>query len=127
MVKEEKQQLLQKIFWDYRQTGKELLDVVSGTSKEGLISREKIFVRMLERLGWHDILEIVGIEGVKDLLTPSLLAGIRQAELRERYEFIRSILSGAPLSFTGWGDEYYQRIKHTLFSHRWYRAQQTLL
>jgi hypothetical protein len=124
---EEKQQLLRSIFWDYHLTGKELLDVVTGVAQEGLIARENILLRMLERLGWHDIVEIVGVKSLKELLTPALIIRIRQSELRIRYEFIRSVLSGATLSFTGWGDEYYQGIKHTLFSHRWYSTQQTLL
>ncbi len=127
MSKEEQLQLLRTIFWDYNPPETDLLEVVTGFSKEGLIPRENIFVRMLERLGWHEILEIIDVQTVKELLTPSVISRIRQPELRERYEFIRSVLSGSPLSFTGWGDEYYQRIKHTLFSDRWYRTQQTVL
>ena len=127
MSKEEQLQLLRTIFWDYNPPETDLLEVVTGFSKEGLIPRENIFVRMLERLGLHEILEIIDVQTVKELLTPSVISRIRQPELRERYEFIRSVLSGSPLSFTGWGDEYYQRIKHTLFSDRWYRTQQTVL
>ncbi len=127
MSKEEQLQLLRTIFWDYNPPETDLLEVVTGFSKEGLIPRENIFVRMLERLGWHEILEIIDVQTVKELLTPSVISRIRQPELRERYEFIRSVLSGSPLSFIGWGDEYYQRIKHTLFSDRWYRTQQTVL
>ncbi len=127
MSKEEQLQLLRTTFWDYNPPETDLLEVVTGFSKEGLIPRENIFVRMLERLGWHEILEIIDVQTVKELLTPSVISRIRQPELRERYEFIRSVLSGSPLSFAGWGDEYYQRIKHTLFSDRWYRTQQTVL
>lgn len=100
----------------------EIIDLVGK-----IIKANKIFVRMLERLGWHDILTIVGVETVKALLSKEIISTIRQPELRERYEFIRSILFGETVSFTGWGDEYYQKIKHTLFSDRWYRSQQTLL
>lgn len=127
MSKEEQLQLLRTTFWDYNPPETDLLEVVTGFSIEGLIPRENIFVRMLERLGLHEILEIIDVQTVKELLTPSVISRIRQPELRERYEFIRSVLSGSPLSFTGWGDEYYQRIKHTLFSDRWYRTQQTVL
>ncbi|MFZ1976582.1 MAG: hypothetical protein WAV76_01390, partial [Bacteroidota bacterium] len=70
---------------------------------------------------------ILGIEKVKLLLKKETIANIRQKELRERYEFIRKILFGEAVSFTGWGDEYYQKIKHTLFSNRWYRSKQALL
>jgi hypothetical protein len=82
-----------------------------------------IIVRMLERLSWYDLLEILGPENLKQILIPEIIDKLHSKELRAKYEFIRKILSGEDLSFTGWGDAYYQRIKHTLFSNRWYRTQ----
>ena len=105
----------------------EMIYSLTGEQSHSAVSREKIFTRMLERLGWHTILDILGVEAVQSLLTSNVIAGLRHAEQRERYEFIRKILSGEAVSFTGWGDEYYQKIKHTLFSDRWYRSQQALL
>ncbi len=127
MTENEKYSLLKKIFWDATLSGKELLEILSGRKTNVLIDREMIFIRMIERLGWHEILNILGIDEVKRLLTKETISRLHQSELRERYEFIRSILSGEAVSFTGWGDEYYQKIKHTLFSDRWYRAQPTIL
>ena len=117
---------LKKIFWDYNISDETLFNILAGEQHHAVVTREKIFSRMLERLGWHEILGVVGIEQVKLLLTKEVIQTLRQAELRERYEFIRKILCGETVSFTGWGDEYYQQIKHTLFSNRWYRSQQAL-
>jgi hypothetical protein len=83
--------------------------------------------RMFERLNWHELMDILGVDRIKKLLTKESISRIRFPELRERYEFIRKILSREPVSFTGWGDAYHQRIKHTLFSDRWYRSKPTLL
>jgi hypothetical protein len=127
MTLREKQDTLRKIFWDAEISGDVLYSVLTGEQSHSAVSREKIFTRMLERLGWHTILDILGVEAVQSLLTSNVIAGLRHAEQRERYEFIRKILSGEAVSFTGWGDEYYQKIKHTLFSDRWYRSQQALL
>jgi len=127
MTQEEKYRTLKKIFWDYEISGELLYNILIKSEPSITLSPEKIFTRMLERLGWHVILDILGVEKVKALLTKEIIRKIRQSELRERYEFIRKILFGETVSFTGWGDEYYQKIKHTLFSHRWYSAQQTLL
>jgi hypothetical protein len=127
MTQEEKYRLLKQIFWDYDVSGELLFQILTAQNTHTVLSREKIFLRMLERLGWHSILDIAGIDGVQSLLTTEIIHRIRPAELRERYETIRKILLGETVSFTGWGDEYYQQIKHTLFSDRWYRSQQALL
>jgi hypothetical protein len=127
MTAEEKHNTLKKIFWDYELQGEELYSILISSKDKEYLSQEKIILRMLERLGWHTILDLLGIEKTRLLLTKNIISKVHQRELRERYEFIRAVLSGEPVSFTGWGDEYYQKIKHTLFSYRWYRTQQALL
>ncbi len=127
MTTEEKQNTLKKIFWDYSFSGHELYSIHEKKKDTESITQEKIFIRMLERLGWHAVLDILGVEKVKLLLKKETIANIRQKELRERYEFIQKILFEETVFFTGWGDEYYQRIKHTLFSNRWYCSKQALL
>ena len=124
-----KEKLLKSLYWDYEVDASRLVDIISGNipDTDSQFSRERIFVRMLERLNWLDIISILSKEQIAVLLTPAAVSSIRFNDLRERYEFIRKVLSGETVSFTGWGDEYYQKIKHTLLSNRWYRAQQTLL
>jgi hypothetical protein len=126
MTIQQRQEILKKIYWDANISGELLYAIAIGQVTNAVITQKQIFLRMIERLGWHNILEILGIDNVKRLLTKETVAGLRNTEMRERYEFIRSILFGEVVSFTGWGDEYYQKIKHTLFSNRWYRSQQTL-
>ncbi len=95
--------------------------------KHAAITREKVFIRMLERLSWYKILTVIEVNDIKKILSNKLISSLRHKELREKYEFIRKVLQEETLSFTGWGDEYYQKIKHTLFSNRWYRTEQALL
>lgn len=116
---EKKEELLKKIFWELNVSGKELYQILTG-EREGFISlnREKIFIRMLERLGWYEIIDIIGIEKTKQMFSRETISKLRHSDLKEKYEFIRKVLSGETISFTGWGDQYYQEIKHTLFSHR---------
>jgi hypothetical protein len=128
MTLEEKTKALKKIFWDYN-TEKLPLDTAANGNLGSLGEYEfnLIFNRMLERLSWYELLDIVGVESLKRYLTKERIAKLRFAEMRDKYEFIRKILSGEPVSLAGWGDEYYQKIKHTLFSHRWYSTKQALL
>jgi len=124
---EQKQSALKKIFWDYNYSGEELYTVLTGERKDITITPQRIFLRMLERLSWYEITGISGLENVKILLTKETISALRIPEQKEKFEFIRKVLHGEPVSFTGWGDEYYQKIKHTLFPDRWNRTKQALL
>ena len=52
MTTEEKHNALKKIFWDSSLSGLELHSILKEEKYSEFISRDKIFVRMLERLGW---------------------------------------------------------------------------
>ena len=117
----EKYQKLKNIFWDYNVERLPLNKIVENDLKS-IDDYELKFIlnRMFERLSWYDLLEILGVSTIKYYLTQETISKIRFVELREKYEYLRKVLSGEPISFTGWGDEYYSKIKHTLFSNRWY-------
>ncbi len=128
MTYEEKYKKLKGIFWDY-DTEKLPLDKII-IRQYGFIDNyvfNLILSRMLERLNWYDLLDILSLQNVREFLTKETIDRLHFAELRDKYEFIRKVLSGENISFTGWGDEYYKKIKHTLFSNRWYSTKQTLL
>lgn len=114
---------LRGIIWDYDVDPDELFEVITGKrEKSGPFDAERIFVRMLERLSWYELIELLGLEFIKNHLSEDVIRKIRFKALRGRYETIRKVLSGDPLSFSGWDPEYREKIKYTLLSNRWYRA-----
>ncbi|MBC8184820.1 hypothetical protein H8E88_27315 [candidate division KSB1 bacterium] len=120
--------ILKPILWDYRIDPSEFYQVALGKKEHvGLFNSERALLRMLERLGWYELLELFGVDILKERLTTDLISKIRIKELRHKYEFARKILQGEPVSFSGWGCDYRQRIKHTLLSNRWYRTDSALL
>lgn len=117
------QTALRGIIWDYDVDPDELFEVIIGKrEKSGPFDAERIFVRMLERLSWYELIELLGLEFIKNHLSKDVIRKIRFKALRGRYETIRKVLSGDPLSFSGWDHEYREKIKYTLLSNRWYRA-----
>jgi hypothetical protein len=117
------QTALRGIIWDYDVDPDELFEVITGKrEKSGPFDAERIFVRMLERLSWYELIELLGLEFIKNHLSEDIIRKIRFKALRGRYETIRKVLSGDPLSFSGWDPEYREKIKYTLLSNRWYRA-----
>jgi hypothetical protein len=114
--------------WDYDVDPWKLYEVITGKiDKAGPFTREMVFLRMMERLSWYDCIHLLGIEFLRKELEPSLIKKIRFKALREKYEFARKVLQGKTVPSSGWSAENRERIKHSLLSDRWYRAEQALL
>ena len=115
---------LKPLFWDYVVNPAEAYEVLVGRRRQaGPFDRERLLIRLLERLSWYDLLAVLGPEGVKSALTPKIIQKLRFPYLKERYEFIRRILHAEPVSFTGWSPENRERIGAAFLSHRRYGAQ----
>ncbi len=115
--------ILTLILWDYNISPEQVLNVIEGRQTTcGHWDFEAIFIRMLERLSWYDLLHVLGSERIKENLTTEIILRIHNLGQRKRYERIRKILSGKAVSFTSWGAQFSEEIKDTLFSNRWYNA-----
>ncbi len=123
MTYEEKKKLLKTIFWDY-DTSSLPLDKIINKEYNSVDEYEfrMVFNRMLERLNWYDLLDLMGVDLLKVHLTNDAISGLRSKELKDKYERIRRILFEEPLSLSGWDAEYIKRIRYTLLSNRWYAA-----
>lgn len=120
---EEKYNTLKKIFWDYNIDLLPLNKIVN--MQFDVIDKyefDLIINRMLERLGWYDLLAILGVDLLKKILSSGSINRLRSNELKDRYERIRRILFKEPLPLSGWDSEYIKRIKTTLLSNRWYAS-----
>jgi hypothetical protein len=119
--------IMKLIIWDYDINPYALYEIVTGKKERvGQFDKERIFVRMIERLSWYDLLNILGAQFIKEYLTRDIIKKIHYKDMQERYEFVRKILQGEAVSFSGWGHEYRERIKSTLLSNRWYSDKQIL-
>lgn len=124
MKEEEIRTILQAILWDYRIDPLDFYELALGRKKRiGWFSRDRALIRMLERLSWYDLIQLFSLNELKDILKPELIAQLRFPELRRRYELARKVLRGELVSFSGWSPESRENTRHSLLSHRWYRAQ----
>ncbi len=123
MFDEKKRNALLNIFWDYNTDLLPLEKIIKRDLKSIDDYEFKLILnRMLERLNWYELLDILGIDLIKQLLTPEIIGKLRNEGLKERYETIRRILFKEPLPVSGWDPEYRKRVKTTLLSNRWYRT-----
>ena len=125
---QDKHDILAGISWDYTVSEKDLLDVINGKKeKAGPFTSEKLLVRCLERVSWHRIVALWGIENILKLYTPKLLMQIHSKELRKRYDTVFRLLRKEPLPASSWGSEYHKNLQHTFLSDRRYGSEPRIL
>jgi len=123
MNREEVNQILKGVVWDYDIDPYELyLVTIDQKPSFGFFTKENILLRFLERLTWYELQSLYDKEYFKKNITAALLNRLKNKQIRQKYEFILKILRGEAVSFSGWDTENRKRIKSTLLSNRWYGA-----
>jgi hypothetical protein len=123
LSREEKLKLMSSLNWDYNITHEDMLAVVEGKAeKVGPFDKTFLFVRSLERLPWHCVIGLWGVEAAKELYTEKAAARLWPKSLRRTFDFAFAVLRKEPVSPTEWGSPRSRELQNTLFSHRWYRA-----
>jgi hypothetical protein len=125
---EEKLHLMGNLNWDYLDTHEDMLAVIEGRlESSGAFNRDKLFVRSLERIPWHYVTALWGVETIKKMYTPEIARRIWPKERRYHFDFALAVLRREPLPPARWGDEHYKQMWRPIFSNRWYSAQPGLL
>ena len=116
---DEKLNLMSSLNWDYLDTHEDMLAVIEGCiESSGAFTRDRLFIRSLERLPWHYITALWGIETIKELYTPDIANRIWPKERRRHFDFALAVLRREPLPTTGWGAPCYKSKRHRFFSDR---------
>ena len=104
----EKIELMHSLNWDSLDNCEEMLAVVEGkrTNSEAF-TRDRLFVRSLERLPWHYVTALWGIDAIKELYTPENASRIWPKERRQHFDFALAVLRKEALPPTRWGAEYF--------------------
>ena len=125
---DEKIKLMSSLNWDHLDTPEDMLAVIEGRREtSGAFTRDKLFVRSMERLTWYYFLALWGVETVIELYTPEIANRIWPKDLRERYDFAIALLRREPLPSARWGDEHYKQMRRPVFFDRWYSAKPGVL
>ena len=123
VTSDEKYKTLKRIFWDYHVERLPLDRIIAGEFESiDAYDLNLVLNRMFERLTWYELLDVLGVEGIKRMLTEERIVRLRNEDLKGRYERIRRILHHETVPVSGWDPEYRKRIQSTLLSDRWYRA-----
>jgi hypothetical protein len=119
LSKDEKLNLMQNLNWDYDVSHEDMLAVIeSRLEKAGPFTRDRLFARSLERIPWHYIVMLWGVETIKELYTENIARHVWPRSRRKHFDFAVAILRREPISVAGWGTEYYSTMRNRFFSNR---------
>jgi len=125
---EEKLGLMRSLNWDYLDTHEDMLSVIEGRIEtSGAFTRDRLFVRSLERLPWHYVTALWGVELIKELYTEEIAKRIWPKSRRYHFDFALAVLRREPLPPSRWGSEHYKKMWRPVFSNRWYSTKQSIL
>ena len=121
---DEKIKLMSALNWDCLDKHEDMLAVVEGRMKSsGAFTRDKLFVRSLERLPWHYITALWGVEAIKELYTNEIALRIWPKERRQYFDYAITVLRREPIPPARWGDECYKSMWRPFLSDRWYSVK----
>ena len=116
---EEKIELMRSLNWDTLDKCEDMLAVIEGQiDRSEAFTRDRLFVRSLERLPWHYVTALWGVDAIKELYTPDNANRIWPKERRRHFDFAFAVLRKEPLPITRWGTEYFKSKRHRFFSDR---------
>ena len=109
LTNDEKLGLMSNLNWDYLDKHEDMLAVIEGRMEtSGAFTRDKLFVRSLERLPWHYVTALWGIETIKELYTPEIAKRIWPKDRRYHFDFALAVLRREPLPPARWGGNHYR-------------------
>ena len=129
MTLEKRYQILETLNWDMDVSKEELQQLILGKIQEaGGLTREMLFLRSLERVAWHNLVQLWnGADECCKLYTETVRRGLRNNEFRKKYDFIFGLLRGKSVQVPEWGSEYCENLRCTFLSDRWNRTEQRVL
>jgi len=125
---EEKIRFMSNLNWDYLDKYEDMLAVLEGRlESSGAFTRDRLFVRSLERIPWHYVTALWGVETIKKLYTPEIARRIWPKSRRYHFDFALAVLRREPLPASRWGAEYFKSERFEFFSNRGNSPKQGIL
>jgi hypothetical protein len=116
-------EILERIMWDYDIDPSDIYDFIIGKrNKLYHFTKEMIFIRILERLSWYEILSLFPLPILNKMIAKSTIKKLRSNSLREKYEYARRILHQESLPPSRWYYKDHKQHEYPLLSNRWYRS-----
>lgn len=85
---------LKRIVWDYSIDENTLCDIFEGKTSIFSLNKEKLYSRLLLSTKWYRLLDCLGLNGLKEILTDEVINSIWIKDIREKFIYARKVLHG---------------------------------
>jgi hypothetical protein len=85
---------LKEMYWDYDYPAspEDIYEFILGKKELTYLNRDMVIARMLVYVRWYDLIDIFGLNTLKDLLNENVFKHISNDEMREDYEYVKGVL-----------------------------------
>ncbi len=85
---------LKRIIWDYSIDEQTLCNIFEGKTSTFSLTKEKLYARLLLSTSWYKLLDTLGINGLKEILTDKAIDSIWIKDIREKFIYAKNALHG---------------------------------
>ena len=85
---------LKRVLWDYAIDESTLCAIFEGKEATFSLNRDKLCARLLLSTSWYRLLDCLGLNGLKEILTEEAINLIWIKDIRERFIYARKVLQG---------------------------------
>jgi hypothetical protein len=85
---------LKEMFWDYDYpaSAEDIYKFVLGEIELDYLNREQVVARMLVYIRWYHLIDIFGLNNLKDMIKDGVFKYISNKEMREDYQYVKTVL-----------------------------------
>jgi hypothetical protein len=95
LTKSKIESLLTKLYWDTNVKPGDLYRLLKGEIDEiGHIDKFNLYYRILTTFDWYTIIKMIPQKDLTSLLSDNVLGRIHPKDLKNKYQYARSVLSG---------------------------------
>lgn len=85
---------LRRVMWDYSIDESMLWDIFEGKKSTFSLNRNKLYSRLLMSTPWYRLVDCIGINGLKEVLTDDVINSIWIKDIREKFLYAQKTLNG---------------------------------
>ena len=85
---------LKRVVWDYSVDENTLWAIFEGKTRTFSLNRDKLCSRLLLGTPWYRLLDCLGVNGLKEVLTDEAINSIWIKDVREKFIYAKKILHG---------------------------------
>ena len=84
-----RQQVLKQIFWDYSIQPEDAEKILSSSE---ISEKKSLYLKLLSSVSWYTLKNILNEKELREALSPDIISLIHIPSLREKYQYVRSLL-----------------------------------